>query len=134
MTIDDVKVDDVQQDGEYHNLMRYWDDTTSKELREDLVKSARKGEIDEVRRMKVWTKVPLSQCLAETGKQAIRIRWVDRNKRDEKDPTYMSRIVAKKFKTYASPDLFATTPPVEYTRFLLSCVWQVRSGEARPQG
>ena len=64
--------------------------------------------------MKVWTKVPMSHCLAETGKRPIKLRWVDRNKRDEKDPMYRSRIVAKEIKTYANPDLFAATPPVEY--------------------
>ena len=35
---------------------------------------------------------------------------------------YRSRIVAKEIKTYANPNLFAATPPVEYIRFLLLCV------------
>ena len=51
--------------------MRYWDDTNGNELREDLVKSARKDEIDEARRMKVWTKVPMPQCLAETDQAPL---------------------------------------------------------------
>ena len=66
--------------------------------------------------------VPLQQCWDETGKSPIQLRWIDRNTRDENDPLYRSRIVAKEIKTYANPDLFAATPPVEYLRFLLSCV------------
>ena len=122
MPIDHLSVDAVEQDAEDNQWMKYWDDTNGKELRGDLVKEARRDEIDEVRRMKVWTKVPRAQCIAETGKQPVKLRWVDRNKRDAKDPLYRSRIVAKEIKTYIDPDLFAATPPIEYVRLLFSCV------------
>ena len=86
LEVNDIQIDDIKQDEGDHTCMKYWDDTNGKELREDLVKIARKDDIDEVRRMKVWTKVPKSQCYSETGKAPIKLRWVDRNKRDEKDP------------------------------------------------
>ena len=117
-----IAVDDMQQDTEDHHWLKYWDDTNGKELRADLVKEARMEEIQEVRRMKDWTKIPRAQCLSETGKKPIQVRWVDRSKKDETNPQYRSRIVAKEIKTFANPDLFAATPPVEYIRFLLSCV------------
>ena len=63
-------------------------------MRADLVEAARRDEIEEVRRMKVWTKVPRSQCVDETGKQPVKLRWFDRNKRDDSGPLYRSRIVA----------------------------------------
>ena len=61
------------------------------------------------------------------------MRWIDRNQRDEDDPLYSSRIVAKEIKTHANPDLFAAILPVEYIRFLLSCVesWQWSSRQTR---
>ena len=85
-------------------------------------KRARAEEIDDVNNMGVWEKVPRSQCLEETGKPPIKLRWIDRNKKDEATPEYRSRIVAKEVKTYADPELFAATPPVEYLRYLLSRV------------
>ena len=118
---DDVDVMGLDQESGDLEWMKYWDDTNGKELRADLVKAARMEEIKEVRRMKVWTKVPRSQCIAETGKPPIKVRWVDRNKKDDQNPDYRSRIVAKEVKTYANPELFAATPPVEYVKFILSC-------------
>ena len=78
--VNHIQVDDVQQDAGDHEWFRYWDDTNGKELREDLVVAARKDEIDEVRRMKVWTKVPLSQC-REDGQGAHTVEVV-RQKRE----------------------------------------------------
>ena len=81
--------------------------------------------------MKVWTKVPREQCLRDTGKPPIKVRWVDRNKKDDANPQYRSRIVAKEIKTYANPELFAATPPVEYVKFLLSCAASSQWGKRR---
>ena len=56
------------------NDWKFWDDVSGKELDSELVRAARKEEIDVVRKMGVWTKVPKSQCLAETGKQPVGTR------------------------------------------------------------
>ena len=47
------------------------------------VKKARAEEIDYVRKMHLYTKVPISECLAKTGKQPIAVRWIDVNKHDD---------------------------------------------------
>ena len=63
---------------------RYWDDMSGKELRADLVEAARAEEIATVRKMRVWVKVDREQCLRETGRPPIKLRWVDVNKGDNK--------------------------------------------------
>ena len=80
------------------NDWKFWDDVSGKELGSELVKAARKEEIDVVRKMAVWTKVPKSQCLAETGRQPVGTRWVDTNKGDDSKPKNRSRIVAQELK------------------------------------
>ena len=112
----DRELDSLAQSPEDNDWQKYWDDTNGKELKADMVQAARKEEIAEIRRMKVWEKVPRDQCFADTGKPPIKLRWVDRNKKDDVTPDYRSRIVAKEIKTYANPDLFAATPPVEYVK------------------
>ena len=108
---------------------RYWDDVSGKELDGELVRAARTEEIETVRRMKVWTKVPKSQCLAETGRQPIGTRWVDTNKGDDLSPKVRSRIVAQEIKRGAEFELFAVTPPVDYIKFLVACA---ASGQSKP--
>ena len=100
----DVDIDALEQEPDDLLWMRYWDDTNGKELRADLVKEARAEEISEVRKMGVWRKVPRSECLAETGRPPIKLRWIDRNKKDNENPKYRSRIVAKEIKTYSAPE------------------------------
>lgn len=91
-----------------------WDDVSGRELRSDLVQAARKEELEVVRNMKVWTKVPRSQCLADTGRQPIGTRLVDTNTGDDDSPTVRSRIVAQELKRSSEFELFAATPPIDY--------------------
>ena len=99
---------------------RYWDDTTGRELKKELVEAARAEELATVRSMKVWTKVAREECLRITGKPPIKLRWVDINKGDDEDPKYRSRIVAKEIRKDVRPELFAATPPIEYIKYLIS--------------
>ena len=48
------------------------------------------------------------------------MKWVDINKGDDLHPKYGSRIVAKEIKIDNRPELFAATPPMEFTRYLIS--------------
>lgn len=50
--------------------------------------------------MKVYTKVPIKECIAKTGKQPIAVRWIDGNKQDKANPLYRSRLVGKEFNTH----------------------------------
>ena len=94
-----------------------YDDITSAALPIDLVREARKLEIECIRKMGVWTKVHKSVA---AGKKVIRLRWLDVNKMDAGNPMIRSRIVAKEYNDGIDPNMFASTPPIEALRYLLS--------------
>ena len=56
---------------------KYWDDISGKELNPELVKKARREEMEEVYKHEIYVKVPISQCLERTGKNPVKVRWVD---------------------------------------------------------
>ena len=82
-----------------------------------MVQKARREEIEYVRKMGVYTKVPRA---AAVGKKIIKLRWIDVNKMDAQNPLIRSRIVAKEFNDSIDPNLFAATPPIEALRYLVS--------------
>ena len=65
----------------------------------------------EVKKHKLYKKVPRQKCYDITGKAPIRSRWVDINNGDSRKPNYRSRLVAKEFNTGVCPELYAVTPP-----------------------
>ena len=71
------------------------DDVSGANLDPKMVVKARADEIEYVRTMKLYTKVPISECMAKTGKQPIATRWIDVNKQDAANPLYRSRLVGK---------------------------------------
>ncbi len=83
-----------------------------------MVRQAHADEIEYVRTMKLYTKVPISECHQKTGKGPIAVRWIDVNKQDSANPLYRSRWVGKEFKTYDDMSLYAATP-IEALRFIL---------------
>jgi hypothetical protein len=115
-----VTMFDEHQTEYKRELAQFWDDITGRELRADKVAIAREEEMVEFRKHNVYTKVPLAQCWAQTGKKPIEVCWVDINKGDEKNPKYRSRLVAKELDLDRRDDLFAATPPVEAKKLLLS--------------
>ena len=70
--------------------------------------------------MGVCTKVPIEQCLRATGKQPIRVRWVDLSKQEDINLKYRSRLVGKEYNTGRSDELYASTPPLEALRMVVS--------------
>ena len=60
----------------------------------ELVREARRQEIDFVTKMKVYDKVPRSVAV-RAGKRVIGVRWIDINKGDSIRVNYRSRMVAK---------------------------------------
>ena len=94
-----------------------YDDISGAVLPAQLVKDARKLEIEYVKKMGVYTKVPRSHA---TGKKVIKLRWIDVNKMDAANPLIRSRLVAKEYNDHIDPNLFAATPPIEALRYLLS--------------
>ena len=81
---------------------------------------ARQDEIEYFKQHKVYTKVPIEECIRVTGKKPIGVRWIDVNKQDDIDPKYKSRLVAKEIKKTAMPELYAATPPLEALKLIIS--------------
>ena len=56
--------------------------------------------------------------------KVIGLRWVDTNKGSEQEPRIRSRLVAQEFNFGGDPsgEMFAPTPPLGATRYLLSCL------------
>ena len=81
---------------------------------------ARAAEMDHYRKMGVYVKVPISECVAKTGEQPIGVRWVDIGKGDRNRPDYRSRLVATQYRQARGDDLYATTPPIEALRMVVS--------------
>jgi hypothetical protein len=106
---------------EVERKREFWDDMSGKKLKEEKVRAAREEEMIEVRKHKVYKKVPLSECLKETGRGPIGTRWVDINKGDEVHEEYRSRLVAQELKSKSIlEDMFAATPPLEVKKMLFS--------------
>ena len=100
----------------------YRDDLTKQVLRDDLVREARKKELDYFCSKGVWVKRPKSEARARTGRGPISVRWVDVNKGDDMNPRYRSRLVARQMKAHDRSGIsyFAPTPPLEALRTVLS--------------
>ena len=77
------KIVEVDNDEE---LEMAWDDVSGAELDTKAVKQARIEEIEYVRKMSLYTKVPIKECYERTGKAPITVRWIDINKGDRKKP------------------------------------------------
>ena len=82
------------------------------------VLEARKEEIEYFRKKTVYWKVPRRKSFEVTGKAPIKVRWVDVNKGDDKEPNYRSRLVAMEFRRGVNAEWFSGTPPLEALRTL----------------
>ena len=97
----------------------FYDDISGKELLPEKVEKARKDEIDVVESMGVWEKIPRNQV--SKGTKIIGTRGVDVNKRDETNPLYRSRLVAKEINRGSGFDeFFAATPSLADLKLLLT--------------
>ena len=95
------------------------DDVSGVELDPELVKGARKVEMTFFKSMKVYTRVPRAMQRMQGGK-IIGVRWVDVNKGDKENPDMRSRLVGQEFNTGKDDELYASTPPLEALRFVVS--------------
>ena len=71
-----------------------WDDLTGMKLSADKVIEARGKEIQYVKDMGVWHKIPRRTEQAR-GWKIIKTRWIGINKGDDANPIYRSRLVGK---------------------------------------
>ena len=88
-----------------------------------LVTLAKREEVTEIYRRTVWTEAPVADCIRDTGKPPIPVRWVSTNKGDKLHPNVRCRLVAKhlaaKYGGKEMEDLFAAMPPFELVKALL---------------
>ena len=89
----------------------HWDEMSGKPLEPKAVANARKEELAELEKHKVFVKVPITECWRVTGAEPVGTRWIDINKGDDDHPEYRSRLVAQEINDHSRQDLFATTPP-----------------------
>lgn len=115
-----IPEEEPECDDTNNNLEVAWDDVSGKYLNPDEVRKARAAEIEYYRKMGVYKKVPITECLAKTGQRPIGVRWVDVDKGDRDRPNYRSRLVAKQYRGQKDDDLYAATPPIEALRIVVS--------------
>ena len=85
------------------------------------VKEARREEMEYVYKFQVYDKVSRAECLEKTGKNPIKVRWVETNKGfGKEEDNHRSRLVAMEFKRGNTAELFSATPPLEMMRTILS--------------
>ena len=70
-------------------------------------------------KLKVYDRVPRSE-VKRTGGKLIGVRWVDINKGDATDRNYRSRLVGREFNVGKDDSLYASTPPLEALRVVVS--------------
>ena len=118
----------VEEDGSPW-LESAFDDVSGAELDPKEVYEARMEEVQFIRDMKLYDKVPIEECWANTGKAPISTKWIDVNKGDYVAPKYRSRNVAREIAYKKQDGLFAATPPLEVMKLLLSTLASSNKGE-----
>ncbi len=107
------------------------DAITGQPLRPELVRAARRQELEYFVAKGVWRKCPRSEAFSRQGKAPISVKWVDVNKGDDDDPQYRSRLVAREIRRPWEDTIFAPTPPLESFRSILSLAATDLKGEVR---
>ena len=107
-----------------------YDDVSGAVLDTKLVKAGRVVEMEYFKSMGVYEKVPRSEQLETKGK-VIGTKWIDTNKGDFENPNIRCRLVGKEFRTGPDDALFASTPPLEALRLIVSRAALLVQGESR---
>ena len=95
------------------------DDVSDAHLDPFLVKAGRILEMKYFKDMKVYERVPRSH-LATKGGKIIGTMWIDTNKGDADNPNFRCTLVGMEFRTGPDDALFASTPPLEALRLIIS--------------
>ena len=105
------------------------DALTCQELDIDLVRKARRAELEYFESNNVWYKRPRAEAYQKMGKPPISVKWVDVNKGDTENPNYRSRLVAREIRKPWEDTIFAPTLPLESLRTVLSMAATDLEGE-----
>ena len=104
----------------YSRHERFVDDLTGLPLDPELCKAARRKELGYFEFKHVWVLCKISECRSRTGCPPIRMRWVETNKGDDKNPNIRSRFVAREMRLPGEEAVFAPNPHTETLRMVLS--------------
>ena len=75
----------------------------------------------------MYVRLPREVCSLETRKAPIKTVWAKTDKgQPGKPPNVRARWVAKEYKTHARTELYASTPPLEALKIVLS---EIAKGE-----
>ncbi|CAK0867442.1 unnamed protein product, partial [Prorocentrum cordatum] len=74
---------------------RYWDDVNGGWLDPQMVREARRLEVEWLHKQDVYEKRTIEECRSVTGQPPIKLMWIDANKGDHEKPIYRSRIVVR---------------------------------------
>ena len=107
------------------------DAITGQPLDSNLVRAARKEELEYFASKDVWRRVPRAEALQKQWKPPISVKWVDVNKGDDDAPNYRSRLVAREIRRPWEDSIFSPTPPLEAVRSVLSRVATDVEGHGR---
>ena len=108
-----------------------WDDVSNENLVPEFVHAPRALEMEYLHQLGVYEKVS-REHQASTGGKIIGVRWVDVNKGDALDVNYRSRLVGREFNIGRDDALYASTPPLEALRLIVSyAATQPSDGERR---
>ena len=97
----------------------YLDEYTREPLPHELVCQAIREEL-EYFNSRVWELADVKAVMADRESKVVRTRWVICNKGDADEPDIRARLVACEVNQYKTDDFFASTPPLEAKRLLLS--------------
>lgn len=121
---------DPLEEQEIQESMWGIDDVSGEWINPNLIKGARRDEMEGFKEHKVYHHVLRAQAAKDTSGKFIGVRWVDHNKGTRAEPIVRSRLVGQEFANGEHrDDLFAPTPPLAAARFLLStCASRGRRG------
>ena len=74
----------------------------------------------------MYTRVPREVCPHESVRAPIKTGWAETDKDQPGKPNVRARWVAKEYKKHARPELYASTPPLEALKVVLS---EIATGE-----
>ena len=104
---------------ERQGMPEAWDDVNGVFLDANKVRDAREEEMAFFRKLGVYKRVHKSQVQA-TGGKMITVKWLDTNKGDKDNPNYRSRLVGREYNEGKDDSLYASTPPLEALRLIVS--------------
>ena len=104
---------------ERQGMPEAWDDVNNVFLDPKKVQEAREEEMSFFRKLGVYKRVKRS-LVKSTGGRLITVKWLDTNKGDKDNPNYRSRLVGREYNEGRDDTLYASTPPLEALRMIVS--------------